>query len=222
MRIRTRGFTLVEVLVALLVLALIAAMGWQGIDGIMRTRDASRERLEATLRLNTALAQWQADLDAVQPTPAVPGLAFDGRTLRLVRRAEGGLQVVAWSLQDPAPGETGRRWMRWAGRPVTSRQALQDQWFASQQLLGNEPGQLRVAGGLSGWQVFFWREGDNGWSSAQSSGDVGTPRPPAGAASAPRPQGDPLPRGVRLVLQFDGGGLAGNLMRDLTLAPQGS
>ena len=39
-----RGFTLVEVMVALAVLALIAALGWQGIDGIVRTRDASNER----------------------------------------------------------------------------------------------------------------------------------------------------------------------------------
>ena len=31
-----RGFTLVEVLVALLVLSIMAAMAWQGVDGIVR------------------------------------------------------------------------------------------------------------------------------------------------------------------------------------------
>ena len=40
------GFTLVEVLVALLVMSLIAGMAWQGIAGMVRTRDASQRRLE--------------------------------------------------------------------------------------------------------------------------------------------------------------------------------
>ncbi|MDE2615373.1 MAG: prepilin-type N-terminal cleavage/methylation domain-containing protein, partial [Burkholderiales bacterium] len=67
-----QGFTLVEVLVALLVLSIMAAMAWQGVDGIVRTRDASQRQLEQTLRLQTVLAQWQTDLAAVQDTGAVP------------------------------------------------------------------------------------------------------------------------------------------------------
>ena len=49
-RTRSRGFTLVEVLVALLVLSIMAAMAWRGVDGIVRTRDASQRQLEQTLR----------------------------------------------------------------------------------------------------------------------------------------------------------------------------
>ena len=41
---RDRGFTLVEVLVALVVMATLAVMAWQGVDGIVRTRDASQAR----------------------------------------------------------------------------------------------------------------------------------------------------------------------------------
>jgi general secretion pathway protein J len=201
-----RGFTLVEVLVALTVMALMAGLAWRGLDGIVRARDASQERLERTLRLNTVLAQWDHDLAAIQQTPAVPALAFDGRTLRLTRRSEGGLQVVAWSLAD---ADAGGRWLRWAAPPVTTRAALQDQWLASQQLLGNDPGQLRVADGISSWQVFFYR--NNAWSNAQSTGDVATS---AGAASAPARE--VLPSGVRVVLGF----AAGALTRDVALGPQ--
>ena len=82
-RAAAAGFTLVEVLVALLVMSLLAVMAWQGIDGMVRARDASQQRLEATLRLNTALAQWQQDLLSVQQTPVVPGLRFDGAALQL-------------------------------------------------------------------------------------------------------------------------------------------
>jgi general secretion pathway protein J len=52
------GFTLVEVLVALMVMALMATMAWQGVDGIVRTRDGSQRQLEQTLRLQTVIAQW--------------------------------------------------------------------------------------------------------------------------------------------------------------------
>jgi general secretion pathway protein J len=40
-----RGFTLVEVLVALVVMAVLASMAWQGIDGIARSRTIADERL---------------------------------------------------------------------------------------------------------------------------------------------------------------------------------
>ena len=44
---------------------------------------------------------------------SVPPLAFDGRTLRLVRRVDDGVQLVAWSL-------TGSTWQRWTSAPLWS------------------------------------------------------------------------------------------------------
>ena len=137
-RRRDSGFTLVEVLVALLVMAVLSTMAWQGIDGIVRARDISQAQMERTLRLNTVMAQWDQDLMSVHDTTAVPALAFDGATIRLVREAQGGVQIVAWSLQ-------GTQWRRWAGPVVTRVSELQESWMRSQQLLGNEPGQLALA-----------------------------------------------------------------------------
>ena len=37
---RARGFTLVEVLVALAIMALLATMAWQGVDAMARTRES--------------------------------------------------------------------------------------------------------------------------------------------------------------------------------------
>lgn len=207
-----RGFTLVEVLVALLILAIMAAMAWQGVDGIVRTRDASQRQLEQTLRLNTVLAQWQTDLAAVQDTGTVPPLVFDGATLRLTRGTPEGVQVVAWSLK---PESTDNAWRRWAGTPVTTGSALQDSWIASQQLMGSEPGQLRTVEGVSQWQVYFFQ--GNAWSNAQSTGNVAAP--PAGAASGAAPRAA-LPSGVRVVLSFaPGSGMSGTLTRDVLLGP---
>ena len=67
-----RGFTLVEVLVALLIMGVIAAMAWQGVDGMVRSRDISAARLDQQLRLQSVIAQWEADLDQVQDSGIVP------------------------------------------------------------------------------------------------------------------------------------------------------
>jgi general secretion pathway protein J len=207
-----RGFTLVEVLVALLVLALMAGMAWQGVDGIVRTRSASQARLEQTLRLNSVLGQWEKDLAAVQETGAVPALVFDGATLRLTRRVDtgtsSGVQVVTWTLR---PDAAGTPWLRWAGPVVTQIAALQDSWMQSQQLPGNDPGQLHTLEGLSGWQMYYFYANGNTWSNAQSSGNVAAP---ALGASAPVVQST-LPAGVRIVLSFaPGSGFGGPLTRD--------
>ncbi len=219
---RAGGFTLVEVLVALMIMAILAVMAWQGVDGISRSRDISNANLQRSLLLNTVIAQWEQDLAEIQETPVVPPLTFDGSSLRLIRRAPGGLQVVVWSLrsstllQVPAGAEPaqGMVWQRWAGPAVTLRSELQESWLNSQQLQGNEAGQIRLMDGLSQWQIYFFRR--NAWTNAQSSGD-------RQSGSTFVPMQVELPTGVRLVLETaPGQPLQGRLTRDVVLGPQAS
>lgn len=189
-RARAGGFTLVEVLVALLVMSVMAGLAWRGIDGLARAREATQANLETTERINTVVAQFEADLQALYDPDAsagtagsagssggsgpVPALSCDGSTLRLTRVAEGGVQMVAWQLRSPL-------WLRWASPVVQRAGELQEQWLRSQQLLGNETGQLRLLEGATGMQIYFFR--GNAWTNCQSS---------AGTAGQIR--------GVRLVL----------------------
>lgn len=88
--LQARGFTLVEVLVALVGLALMAGLSWRGLDSMMRTRDASQQRVDEVAVLQTALAQWRTDLDAATLLPGASdaqGVDWDGRVLRIVRRS---------------------------------------------------------------------------------------------------------------------------------------
>lgn len=210
---RTAGFTLVEVLVALTVMALIAGMAWQGIDAMVRSRDAAQTSSERSLRLGTVLAQWEHDLQAVLATSVVPALRFDGATTLLTREAPGGVQLVAWTWREGA-------WWRWAAPPATATADLRAHWERAQVLMGNEAGTVRMLDGLSGLQLYFHR--DNAWTNAQSAGDM-TPAPGAGEAGAgPAPGGattlaaERLPAAVRLVLALQ----PGPLTRDLLLPPQ--
>ena len=205
-RSRSTGFTLVEVLVAIVIMAIMSLMSWQGVDGIVRARDSNQVRLEQTLRLETVISQWEQDLASLQESTAVPALTCDGQTVRLTRRAEGGLQVVAWSLR---PDNSNSMWQRWAGPAVTTTTALQESWLRTQQFQGQETGQLRALTGLDQWQVYFFQ--NNAWANCQSSGDV---------AAASGVQRTVLPTGIRLVLAFaPGSGLNGSLVRDTLIAP---
>ena len=206
-RTHSGGFTLVEVLVALLLMAILSAMAWQGLDGVLRARDASRDSIDRTTRLATVLSQWEQDLQAVHDSGVVPPLTFDGQTLRLTRRVEDGVALVAWSVRSGI-------WQRWAGAGMQRAGLLQQAWLASQQFLGNEPGQLTVADGASEWQLYFYI--GNAWSNAQSTGNL-VAVPAAGAPGAPQVRQD-LPSAVRMVITLQGH----KLTRDIALGPSGS
>ncbi len=211
MRRAARGFTLVEVLVALVVMAVLAALAWRGTDGMLRSREATRQALDATTRLATIVTQWEQDLFALHDQASVPALAFDGRTLLLAREAEGGVRIVAWSLQ-------GGRWQRWAGPVVVRADALQESWLRAQQLLGDEPEQLQLLDGVAQWQIYYYR--GNAWTNAQSSGDLQEAAAAASGAAGIHggtPPREILPSGLRLVLSMADGR---TLTRDVLLAPQ--
>jgi len=222
---RARGFTLVEVMVALLVMSLMAVLAWRGVDALLTSRDVAQRHLDQSARLQSVLEQWELDLKSLQESSGVPGLAFDGATLRVTRRQPGGMQVVAWSVRDGGL-------YRWQGPIVRSVSALQDSFQRSGQLQTQDTGQLRALDGVAGWQLYYFR--GNAWTNALSS-DGGSTSTSAQAiaaaaaaaaaasaasgvvpAAAPPPTG--LPSGVRMLLQFDeSSGFAGPLTREIEL-----
>jgi prepilin-type N-terminal cleavage/methylation domain-containing protein len=120
-----RGFTLVELLVALTVMALLAVLSWRGIDGMTRAHEITGARNEEVLAMQTALAQWGADLDAVVPLAQMPALEWNGRVLRMTRRGTAsvtdGIHVVAWARRDG-------QWLRWETPALPTRADVESAW----------------------------------------------------------------------------------------------
>lgn len=242
----SKGFTLIEVLVALLILSVLAATAWKGMDAISTARQVADDSLKQTLRVQSVMTQLDADLSEVIDTQIVAGMRFDGANLRLTRRTSAGVQVVVWTVRE-------RRLLRWAS-PETSRVGeLQAHWRTANQLQGREAGTLVALNGVDLWQVYCFRNAS--LSNCQSSGNVVSSRASASAASgsasaasgasagtgssggqsatsgegggsglgavAALASREQLPQAVRSQLTLgEGSGMAGIVTRDMMLSPQ--
>ncbi|MCV2359463.1 prepilin-type N-terminal cleavage/methylation domain-containing protein [Paucibacter sp. TC2R-5] len=214
---RARGFTLIEVLVALVVMSTLAMMAWRGLDALIKSREIAQTNLDQSARLQTVLAQWEQDLRSIQDSGSVDALNFDGASLRLTRQHPQGIQVVVWTVRGGALN-------RWESKPVQTVGPLEENFKRGAQLLAQDAGQLRALEGVSGWQLYCYR--GNSWSNCLSSGNDETapPLPPASGASGAAPPEKPrqaLPSGIRMLIQFGpGSGFGGPLTRQVELRPQ--
>ena len=203
---RPSGFTLIEVLVALTIMAVMAMLTWRGIDGMARAQESTRRYTDDVLALQAGLSQWRADLDAMMVWPVTDGspalstsasqrsLSWDGRLLRITRASAGepagGLRVVAWTRRPDG------QWLRWQSAPFLSQNAWKAAWdnaenwsqTANEQAADGTGAQAVRVANATEWQVHYFR--NNAWtnplsSGAESAAAVGT-----------------LPDGVRLLINF--------------------
>lgn len=204
---QAKGFTLVEVLVALVVMSLMALLSWQGIDGMAKASAQHRARSDDVAAIQTALLQWRTDLDHMidasqTPPAALAGAAsasaakaveFDSRVLRITRRFDGDeLRVIAWGSRrvETATGSS-RRFLRWVSDPIRTRGQWQAAWDQAARWGQNpsEADRAKETGVLNidEWQIFYYR--NDSWSNPLSE---------TGSAL----QGSTNPDGVRLILQL--------------------
>ncbi|QKV54338.1 prepilin-type N-terminal cleavage/methylation domain-containing protein [Comamonas antarctica] len=167
-----RGFTLVELLVALVAMALMALMGWRGLDSMMRSQQYTQAHTDAHAVMQTALAQWSADLDGLMALDNTQAIAWDGQALRMTRRnavaPEAGALVVAWTRRTSQGSD---QWLRWQSPPVRTRNEWNDAWNQAGLWARNPSAEQRTRETalfpLANWSIYFFRDG--AWSNPQSS-----------------------------------------------------
>lgn len=207
----SKGFTLIEVLVALVVMSILAGLSWQAVDGMVRTRNAVEDQSKRVVVMGTALAQWEQDLQGLLTEGPLPAVHFDGARLRITRRVPQGVQLVVWSLRQGV-------WQRWAAPPTTLESQLAQSWAQVPQMQGREPGHITLAEGVTGWQLYFFR--GNAWSNAQSAADLvasGVAASQGNQGGRALPNRERLPQGVRLVMTLQGESGNGTITRDVLI-----
>jgi general secretion pathway protein J len=168
-RSRQTGLTLVELLVAISVLAFVAVLGWRGLDSIVRARIALNADLENTRGMQLAFAQLQNDCaNIVNPTPLAnnrgPILARQ-EELYLIRAVfadnqPSRLQVVSYRIRDG-------RLIRQQSVPTRDLSVLEQNWLA---MVGgnNLMDAVELQSDISAMRMRLWSSTANMWVPAES------------------------------------------------------
>jgi general secretion pathway protein J len=199
---RQRGLTLVELLVAISVLAFVAVLGWRGLDGIVRARIALTSDLEQTRGMQLAFAQLQNDCAHLVTTATIanrPPLAAEQGRLTLIRTVfadnqPSRLQVVAYRVNG---GVLTRR----ESAATRDLNELDTYWQAA--LNDSDISQaVTLQSGVAAMTMWLWSPESNAWRVADTVAQTGsTPgaNPVAGVTAL-----QPTWTGLEVSLQLQG------------------
>jgi len=200
-----RGLTLIELLIAITVLAVVAVLGWRGLDSIVRSRIALTAEMERTRGVQLAFAQMERDCANVVNADASyghPPLAAEQQRLILIRRVATEnqpvrLQVVSYRIKD---GVLYRR----ASRPTRDLAELNAAWLENPQNISRE--EVALEAGVTSIAVRVWANTANNWRAVDMNAPQMEPLPAATVAATPnQPTAvGPAYTGLEVSLQLQG------------------
>jgi general secretion pathway protein J len=203
-RQRARGFTLLELLVAITVLSIVSMIAWRGLDSLVATRERLEPEGDEVRSLLTAFGQMERDLTQVT-NPAFLGLAASPLNIRVI---DGAQVIELVRVASPVPDRATEvqtvfyrvvegDLMRQATPPLPAFTRANAESFETARLLGKvQAMNVRV------WQV------PTGWVSpfdSDASQRVSTPPgAPSGQPQPRAPDATPAPGIEVTLLRTDG------------------
>jgi general secretion pathway protein J len=184
------GLTLIELLVAISILAFVAVLGWRGLDGIVRARVALTSDLEQTRGMQLAFAQLQSDCAHLVSPTAIPDrapLSTGSGRLMLVRTVfadsqPSRVQVVTYRVKD---GVLTRR----ESMATRDLRELDSLWLAAASD-ADKTQPVVLQAGVAAMRTRLWASDSNGWR----TGDVDAVPSSAPAPAAAQPPNGAAPR----------------------------
>lgn len=190
----SRGFTLLELLVAITVLSIVSLIAWRGLDSLVHTRARLAPEGEEVRALLTAFGQVERDLAHI----AIPSLfALDNPAVQVSVDAEGQVLEIT---RTAATRETEATALQTVTYRVTDG-ALWRQSTAPSRVFGgpdaDKLSNVKLLDNVKALRIRLWRE-RQGWV---DPANLGAEAPPT--SDAPAKQA--LPSGVEFTLERGNG-----------------
>lgn len=160
------GFTLVELLVAICILAIVAVLGWQGLDSILRSRSTLATELVQAREIQLAFAQLQRDSEQIAGKLLIgsrPVLAISNQKIILARQLSREdqplqLQVVVYRLSD-------NKLTRQESLGMRDLRELDNTWRAAVNNGMPDAQPVLLHSAMPQMSVRYWPENTSGWRS---------------------------------------------------------
>jgi general secretion pathway protein J len=172
------GFTLVEMIIAITILAMVAILGWRGLDGIVRSRVSLTTEMEQTRGMQLTFAQLQSDCAQIAPLSLMSArptlLAQPGRLLmvRLVfaDQQPTRVQVIDYRLRDG-------RLTRQESAPTRDLNQLDTMWQGALNDAGdtgNNGQAVLLQSDIADMQMQLWGSDGQGWRPSAAAASTGS------------------------------------------------